>query len=101
MSFAATISLAFLAGYAVAGHHGGAPAAASSHRSPGGDPPAWAGGSLGAPFMMQVAGASFEPGIPALLAVIAAVYAAVAVATLLPAIRAAQLRPAEALRVVG
>jgi hypothetical protein len=45
--------------------------------------------------------ASFVPDAWTLLSAIGAVYAGVLVVTLLPAIRAARLRPAEALRVVG
>lgn len=45
--------------------------------------------------------ASFVPDAWTLLSAIGAVYAGVLLVTLLPAIRAARLRPAEALRVVG
>jgi putative ABC transport system permease protein len=46
-------------------------------------------------------GARFSPDLSSLALTIALVFAAVLLATLLPALRAARLRPAEALRVVG
>jgi putative ABC transport system permease protein len=46
-------------------------------------------------------GAQFSPNLSSLGLTIALVYAAVLLATLLPALRAARLRPAEALRVMG
>jgi ABC-type lipoprotein release transport system permease subunit len=46
-------------------------------------------------------GAAFSPDIDSLGLTIGLVYAAVLLVTLLPALRAARLRPAEALRVTG
>jgi putative ABC transport system permease protein len=50
---------------------------------------------------LSAAGHHFSPDLSSLALTIALLYAAVLLATLLPAIRAARLRPAEALRVVG
>jgi putative ABC transport system permease protein len=51
--------------------------------------------------VVYAAGAHFSPDLSSLALTIALVYAAVLLATLLPALRAARLRPAEALRVLA
>jgi len=57
---------------------------------------------LGGTVITQVAnGAQFQPDFGSAALTIALVYAAVLLVTLLPALRASRLRPAEALRATG
>jgi ABC-type antimicrobial peptide transport system permease subunit len=58
--------------------------------------------ALGSTFISTASGSrQFSPDPGSLVLTVALVYAAVLVVTVLPALRAARLRPAEALRVVG
>jgi putative ABC transport system permease protein len=57
--------------------------------------------ALGNTFNKALVGAEFKPDLAGTALTVGLVYLAVLLVTLLPAIRAARLRPAEALRVVG
>jgi ABC-type antimicrobial peptide transport system permease subunit len=57
--------------------------------------------ALGGTFNKVLAGASFDPDLGSIALTAVLVYVAVLLVTFLPALRAARLRPAEALRVLG
>ena len=57
--------------------------------------------ALGATFNAALAGAGFSPDLGGVALTMGLVYVAVLMVTLVPALRAARLRPAEALRVMG
>jgi putative ABC transport system permease protein len=57
--------------------------------------------ALGGPFNQALAGAGFSLDLGSIALTMVLVYLAVVLVTFLPALRAARLRPAEALRVMG